>query len=223
VGGVPYAFQTLVWTPRFLLYPDVNYRHGWQKPFTQFPRDVRNEFPLTTFRLMAEMNIMGDQRGFGRLGADFWPVIKDRKGRAVGTVSARYPKTRWRNLTIATSILAPGPQGALSTARLEMIREGVEECEARIFVEQALLDEVSKAKLGPQLVDRAKKALEERTRAIEQGLSSHSVCGFHQTNVHGWHGAPGRVGYQWYLGSGWQRRSDELYAVASEISRALGK
>ena len=40
----------------------------------------------------------------------------------------------------------------MATTRLEVFREGVQECEARICLEQALTDEQLAARLGPDLV-----------------------------------------------------------------------
>jgi len=77
----------------------------------QFARNYRDDYPMTHWRLIGEMNIFSEQRGFGRFGGDFWPVLKDARGRAVGTVATRYPETRWRNLSIATSLLRPGEKG----------------------------------------------------------------------------------------------------------------
>ena len=34
---------------------------------------------------------------------------------------------------------------------------------------------------------------------------------------------PGLVGYTWYLLSGWQERSERLYALAADVAAALGK
>ncbi|HUV39923.1 MAG TPA: glycoside hydrolase domain-containing protein [Planctomycetota bacterium] len=221
--GVPYALEMVVWSPRYLVYPDVKSGLGWRSGTVQFPRELRDWFPLTTFRLLGEMNIMGQQRGFGKLGADFWPVLKDQRGRRVGTVSGRYPKSRWLKLSVETALLAPGKDGALSTARLDMMREGLQECEARISIEEALMDDASRAKLGDPLVRRCRQALDERTLAIEQGLNSHAHCGFRKTEQYEWWSAPGQVGWRWYLASGWQARSDRLYALAAEVAAKLGE
>ena len=180
-----------------------------------------DSFPPTTFRLMGEINIAGEQRGFGRLGADFWPVLKDKKGQRRWRVAMRYPKTRWRALTITTSILSAGENGPVSSARLEMMREGVQECEARILIEEALLDEASRAKLGDRLVERCRDVLKERTLAIVQAMCGHHTCGFVKREHHGWWGNPGQVGWRWYLISGWRERSGKLYALSAEVAKAL--
>ena len=44
-----------------------------------------------------------------------------------------------RNLDIETSVLSAGRNGAIGTQRFETLREGIQEAEARIFIEKALL------------------------------------------------------------------------------------
>ena len=212
--GAPYSYQCLVWSPRFNVYPDVESKLGWKRPdtFLQFARNVTDSYPITTFRLIGEMNIIGGQRGFGRLGADFWRVLADKRGRVTGTLCNRWPHVDWRNLTVKTSLLAPGPDGAVATARFEMLREGVQECEARIFIER----ELESGRMGGALAGRCRKILHERSKAILLGLANHHTTGFEKTNRHGWWNTPGQVGAQWYISSGWRERSGELYRAAAE-------
>ena len=219
--GIPYALREVVYALKFTTYPEVKTRLGWKnskfrypakggewfsQTTVQFPRNMHEWAPLTTWRLLVEWNIMGSQRGFGRFGADFWPALKNKRGQRVGVVSSRYPDRVWPTLGIefgTPAVLGAGKDGALSTARLEMIREGVQECEARIFLEEALLDDGRKAKLGEALAGRCRAALNERTLAIERG------CGGAQ------------IGCRWYLASGWRQRSGELYALAAEVAAKL--
>ena len=82
-------------------------------------------------------------RGIGRVGADFWNVLATRNKTYGGGLNliARYPESDWNqlNLNAATeALLAPGPDGAVTTERFEAIREGMQECETRIFIEKAL-------------------------------------------------------------------------------------
>jgi len=119
--------------------------------------------------------------------------------------------------------LAPGPDGAVATARLEMMREGIQECEARIFIEEALLDEGNRGKLAEALARRCREVLDARSIAIMQGLSSHAHCGFTKPQQYEWWSQPGQVGWRWYLASGWQQRSDGLFALAADVAKALGK
>ncbi|MFH0980829.1 MAG: hypothetical protein V2A79_04750, partial [Planctomycetota bacterium] len=143
-------------------------------------------------------------RGFGRLGADFWAVLDKHPARfgsvanKVGDVvkyniSSRYPEAEWKNLGLSYTVpalLSPGPDGALSTARLEAIREGAEENEARFFLEKALADPARKTRLGEDLAARCQEILDERTRDC-----------------------------LWTRTDGWQERPARLFLMAAEAAR----
>jgi hypothetical protein len=221
IDGVPVAYTSGVWPPRFIRY-DGTSRQGWRNPrlMVQFARSLTESRPLTVFRLIDEHNIGGEQRGFGRLGADFWPVLKDKNGQWAWRVFDRYPKASWRALNIRVALLGAGPDGPVSTARFEALREGVEECEARIVIEQALCD----GRLPDDLAARCRELIAERNRAIVMGLSPHMAEGFLDAaslyRVHDWQGS-GNVGYYWYLTSGWQERSGKLFDTAAEVASRL--
>lgn len=154
----------------------------------QFARDVTELNPLTVFRLIGEHNIGGDQRGFARFGADFWPVIRDAKGERTARASEAFPKANWRNLNIKCALLGPGPEGPVATARFELLREGLQECEGRIFLEQAL----GGGKLSAELAASCREIIAERNHAIVLGLSAHTEEGFlaatDNRRTHDWQG-----------------------------------
>ena len=125
-----------------------------------------NTDSAAVLREFQAFHITGGQRGAGRMGADLWPAVRNRKGDRVGIVYSRYPENNWRNLDIGDWQLAPGPEGAVSTARLESFKEGTQVCEARIFLEDALLDEGKKAKVGEELARRCQEALDAHHRAM---------------------------------------------------------
>ncbi len=146
--------------------------------------------------------LVSDYRGFGRVGADFWGVIPGKKG-SFSSISARYLSWAQLNLTTSTgAVLAPGPNGAISTERFEMIREGVQECEAKIFIEKALIDKAKRAKLGEELAKKLQVMLDERIRMYR------AAC---------------HTSWDWFAASGWQERSERLYAAAAEVAAALGE
>ncbi len=221
IHGVPVAYTSAVWPPRFISYPGTS-RQGWKNPrlMVQFARDVTQFNPMTLFRLIGEHNIGGDQRGFGRFGADFWPVFKNRRGEWTSRVFDRYPKANWRNLNIKVALLGAGPLGPVSTARFEAIREGIEECEARIFIERAL----GQRSLPDELAAKCRELISERNRATVMGLSPHKGEGFLDAasygRIHDWQGS-GNVGSYWYLLSGWQERSGKLFDAAAEVASRL--
>ena len=208
--GVPIGYVAHVWGAQGPVDPDLERRHGWdQEQYnTQFDRPRTYTCPLTYYRLFGEWNIAGRQRGFGRRGADFWPVIEGPRG--LRRIANRYVQSDWGNRNIfQPDWLAPGPKGAISTIRFETVREGIQECEARIFIEKALVDETQRAKLGEELAARAQQILDARTRyIIWEGLS-----GARRFQAH--------LGSVWYPGSGWQQRSVQLFSAAAEVAEAL--
>ena len=73
------------------------------------------------------------------MGLDFWPVLDDEKGRKnMFGLQGRYPTSSWRQSDeIICCIVPPGPDGALSSSKLEILHEGLQETEARIAIEKA--------------------------------------------------------------------------------------
>jgi len=224
IHGYPIGYQAVVWSPKWPGDPLGKSMLGWNRAdmVVQFMRSGEAT-PITIPRLLGEMNIIGRQRGFGRIGADFWPVVVniDKRGRKTAkSIIGRFPDSTWRNLEWMTRFMfAPGPDGAVSTARYEMMCEGIQECEARIHIEKALAE----GKLPADLAKRCRQALDERLRAIITALDNHQNSGLESLNGHSWWSSPGMVGSQWYLGSGWQQRSARLFALAGEVTKALGK
>ncbi len=204
--GVPLGYNTTVWKPQWAADPSVRRTYGWKNPsrIAHFHRDIHKLDAITQLlesRLTGERNIAGNQAGFGRMSADFWPVLKDKSGRMVGSISSRYPQSNWAQCNIRMSpYLEPGKDGALSTARFEMVCEGVQECEARISIEKVLTDKQQRFSLGEDEAHRLQAILDKRTRGI--------IC------------SGGFIGSQWFAGSGWQERSRNLFSAAAECQGA---
>ena len=227
-----FKYVTLVWLPE-AHYEDPSLRrgYGWKAPQlrTHFYRAVRDSFCMTRYRLMGESCIMRHGcRGFARMGGDCFPVLKaKRRDQYVlaGALPARYPKSAWHNLNIITSLLARGEKGAVATARFEMMREGLQECEARIFLEKALTDRDLRAKLDDQLAELCQTTLDERTRTIRRGMSTYAESGSyvqHALWADGWAFVPALVGNAWYTGcADWQGSSEKLYLLAGLVADNL--
>ena len=211
--GVPVGYATMVYGTTFGIDPAVTRFHGWKRPdlVAYFPR--LRTLPLPSHRLFFEWNIQGNQRGMGRLAADFFTV--EVAGSHPGRLSARYPQSEWRNLNLREPWLAPGPEGPISTVRFALAREGIQECEARIFIEKALTNKVLRARLGEEIAGRCQAILDERTRHNQWANEFSSSI---RTFLPG-----GPLGFDWYAGSGWQERSQKLYAAATEVAQALEK
>lgn len=202
--------------------------YGWRRPevvATYERTPYLSVFPAVRWRNYVETNITGAQRGVGRLGADLWPVIRNKNGDRQGFAWGRYPESDWRNLGLYNYLLAPGPKGPGTTTRFEAFREGLQEAEARIFIEKALLDPNLAAKLGSDLVKRCRQTLDARLALMFRSMSNLQMIGggndAGSQYATGWRWAGGPCGQVWFIGSGWQQRSEELYALAGEVARKL--
>jgi len=227
------GYTTLALSFRYTINPALARTYGWQKPVlhSQYWRSVQlHQLSLSGIRHEAECQITGEQRGLGRLGADFWYCLKDTRGRLGNTVTDRYTEAYWHNLNIYNWHLAPGPDGPVATARLELIREGLQECEARIAIESALTDPALKAGLGADLADRAQGFLDEQQlnlwRAkgatdadfVKHGSVDYST--YYHALLAKWKKDEGNA---WFVMSGWTERVGQLYALAHAVTQQAGQ
>ena len=187
-------------------------RPGWRNPRLEavLPRaSVKTRWfmlpsasPVQYRAAMEGIQIAG-YRGFGRIGADFWPVVGEGDRRR--SVVLRFPQSSWGrlNLTRTTHVmLAAGADGPLATARFEMLRVGIQECQARIFLERVLADKRKRAAIGPDLAKRCEAVLEERTGSIAP------LC------------ANADVGRLWYAATA-RERADRLYGACADVAAAV--
>ena len=148
--------------------------------------------------------------GTGHIGADFWPVLKDPKGGPPRHMGDRY--VFWHSLSISEvirAILAPGPDGPAATARLQIMRESLQEAEARIFVQNAVLDADKAARLPADLAGRCKELCDQRTQMIRY---------YSQFNEPGVLDDYAKV----FDERRWQGLSENLYQAAGDVAKALG-
>jgi len=151
------------------LNPALGRTYGWQDPALRAVHPRGNDFGRllpSTARCLLETQITGKQRGYGYTGGDIWWAFRDKRGQRVGSVIDRYPASYWRNLEMRIGLLAPGPDGPVASVRYENVREGLQECEARIFIEDALTARDLKSRLGAELAGRAQALLDERHLAV---------------------------------------------------------
>jgi hypothetical protein len=120
----------------------------------------------------------------------------------------------------------------------------VQECEARIAMEQALTDPALKGRLGGDLADRAQALLDERQRDVWKGLGLYDAVMAAQQGgmVNGmrtyaglgafkdrkkYQSVAGHYwsvdGHKWFVTSGWQDRTEKLFALAGEVAKKLGR
>jgi len=224
------GYQTRVWGGiRFAdgqkqtnqtLPPSAEAQHGWKSPdrVAIFERNTGlDAYPIARWRFFMETGVTSTARGVGRLGGDFWAALRNKEGQRAGNAAARYPEAHRRNLNLCNCILCPAPEGPAATDRFEAFREGVQECEARIAVERALLDPALKARLGDELARRAQSVLDERLACMWKALSNNPSA----ASPGMWRWAPGPNGHAWFLQSGWQERSEKLFSLAGEVERKL--
>ena len=201
---------------------------GWKRPelYAEFRRfNGLNDWPASSILLFPEIQITGTQRGVGRIGADFWPAIRDRQGERRGRVWEKYPQSLWHSCNMYSHLLLPGPTGPVASTRYEQMREGVQECEARIAIGRALSDEALKAKVGPDLAGRCQQMLDDRVWQELKAFSDLQLTGRnYATSANNWgYGCGGMAGHYWYVSSGWQERAQTLYDLAAEVTKKIAE
>ena len=207
------GYVTDVWSSAGLpASPDVRWqrkRLGWNDSRIRvpFPRAGGHRFvgpslrigtDLGAYRRGPEGAILSGVRGYGRCGADFWPVFK--KDWRFRGILARYPESAgWHGGNLVNSypyILGPGPAGPVGTARLEALREGVQENEARIFIERAMVA----GTLSEELAAKCKKLLDARCYQVLRSRSAANLV---------------RAYYLAYT----EADAEKLYALAVEVAK----
>ncbi len=103
-------------------------------------------------------------------------------------------------------LIAPGPDGPLPTERFEMLREGMQEAEARVAIEKALIA----GSLPAELADRCHALLLERMKVLwKDGQFARSNP---QWQKGGWH--------DYGIAEDWQASSARLFDLAGQVAGA---
>jgi len=247
------AYAACVSTTMYNVNPEKGRMYGWKNPaltssYLRF--ELNNDSPAF-IREFQVFNITGDKHGAGRMGADLWPSVRNKQGERAGMVYERYPENNWRNLDMRDWFLAPGPDGAVATARMEYLREGTEICELRIFLEETLLDPSKQSRIGDALAQRCQDALDEHHRMMwktvwfndedlksigkiadgrnpQEALYTSLLKNGTKLPPDYWHdpGASLRreqaaKGEEEFV-AGWQERERKLFMLAGEVASALG-
>ena len=136
-------------------------------------------------------------------------------------------------MNIEASALAPSPEGPVSTARFEALREGAQDCEARILLEEALTDkakapksasgETRRGELGADLAKQCQDLLDTRNLALWRCLSVWQSGPKSSHQAVWWRLRPALSGSVWFIGSGWQERSERIFTLAGEVEKKTGK
>ena len=141
------------------------------------------------FRLTPEQALAGGRSGIGRIAADGWAgTYFDGMAPRIWITGLPVLFTHW-----------PGRDGAEPSVRFEMMLEGIQETEARIFLEKAL----DRKLLPPEVADRVEEVLAKRmreTNIFQPNITVHELEAYYY---------------------GWQDRSREIYRAAAEVSELL--
>ena len=208
--------------------PSKGRGYGWRNSWRllYYPREFSMNSTLIELRYKLEMWLGAfsvfemkhkgktrTARGLGRIGVDFWPVLKDRRGRARYYLPGRYPESYWGQLNLTYClpyILGMGKGGPLATVRSEAFREGIQDAEARVFIEKAIVPDETRALVGEKLAARARTLLDERIRMVNvagKPRKDQSTAGAKRSA----------------LPADWPQRRVALYELAAEIAKKLGK
>jgi hypothetical protein len=149
--------------------PETEARYAWTAPpadgflSTTAAWHLTDRAELATFRTFAEATLLSGWCGISNQGVDFWPYLAPAAAGGT-TLIERYT---WQNgvdpLLTQHAILGAGRDGPVAIPRLRLMREAIQEAEVRIVVQNALLDETARERLGPDLVKRAKGICDQRT------------------------------------------------------------
>jgi len=153
-------------------------------------------------------------KGLGPMGADFFPVLAGGAGAAkpiCGRYDVKDSSRLWYTVGLngsLTQIVGEGQNGPVSSPVVENLREGLEEQEAFIFCENAIL----KKKLGGDLAARCKKVCDDHIRFLRYrcefsnfGVAKASACAHIVFN-------PDET----------REYARKLYDMAVEVSKAAG-
>jgi len=211
-GRVPLRYVASVWGQWSNWDPDDRRVYGWKYTWGDagtwwcwLDRGTYDPAGFTRFRTMCEQILLANRRGLGQIGADFWPAPSEKGKYRRGTLYSRFPRSAnvgGGNKGCTTNqLFYPGPDGPVPTIRYQLIRENIQECEARIFLERLLTAEP--CPLPKDLAARCQAVLDERTRwhRIGYSLSTRDVNAF------------------WPY-SGWAERASRLYGAAAEAAEA---
>ncbi|MFH1024953.1 MAG: glycoside hydrolase domain-containing protein [Planctomycetota bacterium] len=215
IHGVPVGYLGNVWGMPSAPFPEDGRNQGWKDRgfWTTFPRygsgvigTLGNDSPLAEYRGSLTGAICAGYKdratktmlkGYGWIGADFW-ALKNKRGGGRHLLDL-YDYDRRTNLGIPASVtcmLRPGKDGPVSTARLEMVRQNLQEVEARVFLEKILGDPAGRATVGDDLAKRCQDLLDAQISAVVWGKNDWDLM----------------------LGYDWERLSGELYRLAAEVA-----
>ena len=209
-GGASVVYQEFCYG-REIVEPVKKIPRFWDMkgPGTSYLREDFDDTSAYMTRLTAERALYGGTRGFGRCILDGWGVPTD----VNGTKRMLFEYNRWPHSSCAqreptvVSLGQPGPDGVMNTVRLEVMREGIQDAEAAIFLGEAM--EKHADVLGSELAGRCRQLLADRITICRSIWYGRSLTGTQDGKAH--------VGAD----ADWQDRSARLYALAAEVGKKI--
>jgi len=128
-------------------------------PGTSFRRIGGQELaPLLWYKVFPEQALFCNTKGIGRTCLDYWPVLK---GSGENTLYNRYPFSSCaQRAPTLMSMTWPGPTGAETTIRFEMLCQGIQDADADIVISDAITNHADA--IGHELAERGRQLLVER-------------------------------------------------------------
>lgn len=196
-----YGLAEYLYVPWDIPAPEKKRKYGWKnKPLTlmcQRMQDVRR--PPMSVRVIGERALALGDNGPGRMCMDYWPVEGSVKSPGGRSLFNRWPEsTSGQRGPFILYLSVPGKEGAIPSIKFMGMREGLQECEARIFIEKALVEK----KVSGELAARCQDLLDRRTH----------FCRIVHSNP---------LPLAAAVGEGWQKRSSDLYRLAVEVAGIL--
>jgi hypothetical protein len=174
------------------------------KPGLYIQRDNNGQpgaLSVLSSRTMPEWGLYSLQRGFGRVGLDYWPGLIPR-GNSGYVLFRRWLRSRAHPGGVNPPWLCyPGPDGPQTSVCLESMREGLQESEAVVQISRAL--EAHPDRLGPALAAACRRLLADRYAFVRRGPR------------YGWQKVYYHLNHY-----GWQALSRRTYALAGRLGRA---
>ena len=164
-GGVCVLHEHCYGSPMFTVSDPISglttYRGG---PATAYFRFSGFETLCTImgYRLLTDQAIFLRKQGIGRIGFDFWNVVAARHDfDGLQNIYNRYPHSSCAQRAPALYNLSwPGPAGAETTLRFEVLCQGIQETEALLAVSEAL--DRNSATMDKALAERCRRLLTDR-------------------------------------------------------------
>lgn len=220
-----YFFRRMNWMgdidgePTFTWRPDATSRlsRHWDKTKSYIRLGgMRSRTPLLTNDNTADVNRLSIAmeslrlsngipfHGYGLFGADIWNG-EMRHYDNYHRVGIDQNTFLW--------VAAPGKDGPVPSCRAKAIQMSLQEAELRMFVQDAILDSATTSKLSPDLAQRIKKACDARSKML-------SFMARWRYNSSSGHMPELRLIYDL---AAWQKSTIDLYQLADEINKAIGK